>query len=53
MKLLKILLCTGTWAHVAPPFKVKGGSAPVMHTCSRVPGIAIVFLGKNSRHRVQ
>ena len=34
---LTILLCKGTCALVAPPFKRQGGSAPVMHPCSGVP----------------
>jgi len=36
MKLL-IVLCEGTYASVAPPFKGQGGNAPVMHPRSDVP----------------
>jgi len=32
------ILCKGTYATVVPPFKGKGGSAPIMHPCFRVPG---------------
>jgi len=32
-----ILLCKGTYAPVAHPFKGLGGNAPVMHPCSGVP----------------
>jgi len=53
MKLLVILVCKGTCATVATPFKGQGGSAPVMHLRSGVPAdtcdskwlfIDIVFL---------
>jgi len=33
-----ILACKGTCARVVPPFKGQGGSAPVMHSRSAVPG---------------
>jgi len=38
MKLLMILICKGICAPIAPLSKVRGGSAPVMHPRSGVPG---------------
>jgi len=47
MKLLMILLCKGTYALVAPPFKGQGGNAPVLHPRSGVPGCnALKYEGK-------
>jgi len=39
-----VLLCKGTYAQAATSFKGRGGSAPVMHPRSGVPGVNLLDL---------
>jgi len=39
-----VLVCKGTCAPVAPPFKGQGGSALVMQPRSGVPGLCLCLL---------